>query len=58
MAINSPCGQDHALTRDNFCGRANNNRHVVLGIGITRFTDLLNSAVFDAHIGFDNAPPI
>jgi hypothetical protein len=31
---------------------------MVLDVGIARFADFMNFAIFDADVGFNNAPPV
>ncbi len=58
VGINATGGKNLALTGDHFRARADNDGHPLLHIGVTGLADTHNTAVFQPHIRFHNAPVI
>lgn len=58
VGVNAASGEDFAFTGDNFGAGADDNGDVRLGVGVAGFADGGDSAVLQADVGFDDAPPI
>lgn len=54
MRIHAARGDDFAFSGDDFCSYAYRDCDIGLNIGITRFADGEDPAVFDADIRFDD----
>jgi len=52
MRIDTTGGKDLTFTGNHLGARPNNDGDIVLNIGIARFTNAGNAAVFNAYIGF------
>ncbi len=58
VGIDAAGGEDLALTGDDFGAGADHDGHVWLGIRVAGFADGGDAAFLDAHVGFDDAPPV
>jgi hypothetical protein len=58
VGVNAACGEDHAFARDRLGAGANDDIDIVLNVGIARFANFDDAALFNAHVGFDDAPPV
>ena len=58
MTIKATRCENFILTRNNFCSRPNHDCDAALDIGIACFANRSNAAIFEADIGFHNAPMI
>ena len=58
VRVDTASGEDHALARDDFGTRANDDIDTGLNVRVTRLADSLDVAILDRHIGLDHAPPI
>ena len=51
-------GDDHALARDDLGGRADDDVHPRLDVGVAGFADAADAPVLDADVGLDDAPVV
>jgi len=58
VRVNTASRQNGTFTGNDFGTGADNNIDIVLNIGVTRFTDTFNSALFDTNICFNDSPVI
>ncbi len=58
VRVDTASGEDHALARDDFGTRADDDIDTGLDVRVTGLADGLDVAILDRHIGLDHAPPI
>ena len=58
VGINAARREDHPFPGDRLGAGANDDVYIVLNVGIARFANFDDAALFNAHIGFDDAPPV
>ena len=58
VGVDAASREDVPLTGNGFSARSDGDGHPIADVGIARFADGADAAVFEAHISFDNAPPI
>ena len=58
VGINAPSGEDVTLSSNGFGARSDGDRHLITDVGIACFANGANAPIFEANIGFDDAPPI
>ena len=58
VRVDATGGEDFAFAGDDFGAGADDNGDVWLGVGIAGFADGGDTAVLQANVGFNNAPPI
>src|SRR5690554_1810769 len=58
VGVDAAGGEDFAFTGDDFGAGADDDGDVWLGVRVAGFADGGDAAFLDAHVGFDDAPPV
>ena len=58
VAVDAPRREDLPFASNGLRSWSHHDRHPLLGVGVAGFSDGHDAAVPQAHIGFDDAPPI
>src|SRR5690554_3401983 len=58
VGVDAAGGKDFAFPGDDFGAGADDDGHVWLGVRVAGFADDGDAAFLDAHVGFDDAPPV